>query len=246
MNKQKSNSLIKEINSELNKNIDLKFKEGSIRFFKEVINPIGVRTPIVKKIASKFYSKYKNEMNKDEWITFSEELWQAKINSSKVPCTEYGMIIVAILKRQTKQFEKKDFYIFEKWIEKYVTNWAHCDLFCTGVVGEVIRQYPELTKETLKWTKSKNRWVKRAAAVSYIKLSKENEFLSIIFKTTELLIHDSDDLVQKGYGWMLKDASKNHKKEVIEYLLKNKDMSRTALRYACERLSKDEKMRIMR
>lgn len=258
-------SLINEINFELNKNIDLKFKEGSINFFKEKINPLGVRTAIVKKIASKFYSKYKKEFSISNWIEFSEFLWQQKINSSKIPCMEYGMIIVAILRRQTKLMTKKDFYIFEKWINKYITNWAHCDLFCSGVVGEVIRKYPELTIETLKWTKSNNRWVKRASAVSYIKLSKEKKFLPIIFKTADFLKNDSNDLVQKGYGWMLKDASKNYKKEVIEYLLTNRDMSknskssfdhaqkskrisdmpRIGLRYACERLSKEEKQKIM-
>ena len=72
-----------------------------------------------------------------------------------------------------------------------------------------------------------------------------DNFLQIIFQISDLLKNDSDDLVQKGYGWMLKDASKNYKKEVINYLLKNKDMPRTAIRYACERLSKEEKNKIM-
>ena len=241
----KFQTILNEINLELNKNIDLKFKQGSINFFKEPINPIGVRTPIVKKIASKIYTKYKKELLTKEWIEFSEILWQQKINKQNIPCMEYGMIIVAILRRQTKNMTKQDFYIFEKWINNYITNWAHCDLFCTGVVGEIIRKNPELKKETIKWTKSKNRWVKRASAVSYIKLSREKEFLQIIFQISDLLKNDSDDLVQKGYGWMLKDASKNYKKEVINYLLKNKDMPRTAIRYACERLSKEEKNKIM-
>jgi 3-methyladenine DNA glycosylase AlkD len=58
-------------------------------------------------------------------------------------------------------------------------------------------------------------------------------------------MNDSDDLVQKGYGWVLKDASYYHKKEVIKFLLKHKKMPRTALRYACERLTKGEKEKIM-
>lgn len=243
--KSKFQILLKELNHELDKNIDLKFQEGEIRFFKESINPIGVRTATVKKIASKVYSNHKNDMSTNDWINFSEFLWQQKINNSKIPCMEYGMILIAILKKQTKHMTKHDFYIFQDWINKYITNWAHCDLFCSGIVGEVIRKNPELTKETLSWTKSNNRWVKRASAVSYIKLSKQKEFLSIIFQTSTFLKKDSDDLVQKGYGWMLKDASKNYKNEVINYLLKNKNIPRTALRYACERLSKEEKQKIL-
>ncbi len=236
---------IKELENELGRNIDLKYKDGAIRFFKEEVNPLGVRTGKVRKIALIFYSENKNKFSKEDWITLCEALWQEKIGGKSVSCFEYGIIINQILKKLVKNLEKKDFYIFEKWIDKYVTNWAHCDILCAGIIGEIIRKYPILTNETLTWVKSKNRWKKRASAVCYIKLSIEKKFLPTIFKTSKLLINESDDLVQKGYGWALKDASKNYKKEVIEFLLKNKNMPRTALRYACERLSKEEKEKIL-
>ena len=48
---------------------------------------------------------------------------------------------------------------------------------------------------------------------------------------------DKDDLVQKGYGWMLKAASEAYQKEVYEYVLQNKEkMPRTSLRYAIEKM----------
>ena len=44
-------------------------------------------------------------------------------------------------------------------------------------------------------------------------------------------------MVQKGYGWMLKEASRLHQKEVLDYVLRHKDdMPRTALRYAIEKM----------
>jgi len=43
-------------------------------------------------------------------------------------------------------------------------------------------------------------------------------------------------MVQKGYGWMLKEASKLHQDDVFQYILKHrKEMPRTALRYAIEK-----------
>ena len=46
--------------------------------------------------------------------------------------------------------------------------------------------------------------------------------------------------MQKGYGWMLKAASQSHQKEVFDYVMKNKkDMPRTALRYAIEKIPSD-------
>ena len=48
---------------------------------------------------------------------------------------------------------------------------------------------------------------------------------------------DKDDLVQKGYGWMLKEAGNRFPKEVFEHVMKHKrEMPRTALRYAIEKL----------
>ena len=37
-----------------------------------------------------------------------------------------------------------------------------------------------------------------------------------------MLLVDEDDMVQKGYGWMLKVASQAHQQEVFKYVLKNK------------------------
>ncbi len=57
---------------------------------------------------------------------------------------------------------------------------------------------------------------------------------------------DKDDLVQKGYGWMLKAASEANQREIFEYVIKNKPiMPRAALRYPIEKMSKDLKSKAM-
>jgi hypothetical protein len=49
-------------------------------------------------------------------------------------------------------------------------------------------------------------------------------------------------MVQKGYGWLLKEASRRHQKEVFDYVMRNrKSMPRTALRYAIELMPKELK-----
>jgi 3-methyladenine DNA glycosylase AlkD len=54
-------------------------------------------------------------------------------------------------------------------------------------------------------------------------------------------------MVQKGYGWLLKEASRRHQKEVLNYVLKNKAwMPRTALRYAIELMPKELKAEAMK
>jgi 3-methyladenine DNA glycosylase AlkD len=104
-------------------------------------------------------------------------------------------------------------------------------------VGSFIVRYPEYLERLKRWTASPNRWVKRAAAVSLIVPARNGEFLADIFEIADLLLLDKDDLVQKGYGWMLKEASRRHQQEVFEYVLERREtMPRTALRYAIEKM----------
>ena len=88
--------------------------------------------------------------------------------------------------------------------------------------------------------------MRRASAVALIIPARKGKFLNEIIAIADILLLDKDDLVQKGYGWMLKASSEAHQKEVFEYVMKNKDkMSRTALRYAIEKMPKNLKTKAM-
>ena len=72
-------------------------------------------------------------------------------------------------------------------------------------------------------------------------------FLADIFAIAEKPLADPDDLVQKGYGWMLKAASQAHPAEVFDYLMSRKDvMPRTAFRYALEKMPAEWRARAMK
>jgi 3-methyladenine DNA glycosylase AlkD len=145
-----------------------------------------------------------------------------------------------------RQYGQEDFKVFDVWVQNHVDNWASCDTLCNHTVGTFIEMYPEFVKELKKWAKSSNRWVKRAAAVTLIVPAKRGKFLEDIFEIADILHSDTDDMVQKGYGWMLKAASQSHQQDVFEYMLKNKStMPRTSLRYAIEKMPAELKDRIM-
>ena len=51
------------------------------------------------------------------------------------------------------------------------------------------------------------------------------------------MLTGSDDMVQKGYGWMLKVAADKHQQVILNFVVKRKEvMPRTALRYAIEKM----------
>jgi 3-methyladenine DNA glycosylase AlkD len=114
-------------------------------------------------------------------------------------------------------------------------------------VGDLVQKYPQCLENLKIWTKSKNRWLRRAAAVTLILPARNGKFSKEAFEIADILFYDNDDLVQKGYGWLLKEMSKLHEKEVFEYVMKRKkDMPRTALRYAIEKMPKDKKVLAMK
>ena len=106
--------------------------------------------------------------------------------------------------------------------------------------------YPEFLSKLKKFTNSENRWMRRAAAVSLIVPARKGRFLDEIFEIADGLLTDEDDLVQKGYGWLLKVASQAHQQEVFDYVMRNRTiMPRTALRYAIEKMPKELKVKAM-
>ena len=231
--------LLNQIRSELNKNAELKYKEGSFRYFKEKINPIGVRTPIVRKIAAKHFPKDKN---KKEIFALCEKLLDKRT-------MEETTIAFAWVRKMKKDFVASDFKRFENWLKKYVTNWAFCDDFCAHSFGDLITENPKLLPQVKKWANSKNRWLRRASAVILINpmMRKKKEFLKDVFWTAEKLLQDGDDMVQKGYGWMLKVASENYSSQVFKFVMQRKNkMPRTALRYAIEKYPKEMRKEAMK
>ena len=122
-------------------------------------------------------------------------------------------------------------------MKKYVCNWGMCDTLCCGAMGKLVAQYPDLIPRIKKWVPSKNRWLRRGAAVSMIPTVKDGKGMKEAFAIADMLLLDQDDMVQKGYGWMLKVAADSHQDKVFKYVMKNKrEMPRTALRYAIEKM----------
>jgi len=231
-------SIIKKIRQELKQNSDPHTKATGQDFFKEKIKIYGVKTALVTKIA-KAFNKEVLAMDKKEVFALCEELWQSSYLEESFVACHFSFSL-------RKNYAPADFKVFERWVGKYVTNWASCDTFCNHTIGSFVEMYPKYLENFKKWARSENRWVKRASAVSLIIPARRGKFLKDIFEITNILLVDKDDLVQKGYGWLLKAASEAHQKEVFEYVIKNKDkMPRTALRYAIEKMPKNLKAHAM-
>ena len=233
------NSILEQVRLELKNSVDEKTLDTAQHFFKEQITAYGVKVPVVNKISSALLFEIRSK-SKQEVFDLCEELWRSgMLEESFIACSWSYAIC--------KKFEPSDFEVFERWVQNYVDNWASCDTLCNHTVGEFIEMYPQFLSKLKEWATSENRWMRRAAAVTLIIPARKGLFLNDIFEIAELLLADKDDLVQKGYGWMLKAASQAYQTEVVDFVIKYKTtMPRTALRYAIEKMPQEMKAQAMK
>lgn len=158
-----------------------------------------------------------------------------------------GVIAFDWAYRVKGQYTADTYPVFYRWLKEYVRGWGDCDDFCTHAFGELIRQHKELFPKLLDWTADGDFWVRRASAVVLIPSIMRDDYAGLDpYAIADRLLEDPHDLVQKGYGWMLKCLSQIDRDGVKDYLTVHcHDMPRVAFRYALEKFDRDTRAGLM-
>ena len=195
-------------------------------------------TAAVRQIARDHFQQIK-DLSKDEIFAFCEQLLDLGTWEEKTIAFQWAF-------RIRRQYEMSDFLWFERWLDQYVGDWSSCDDFCTHAFGHLIFMFPEHIPSVKSWTASDDRWFRRGAAVVMIYGIRREQGFSASFQIADQLLMDEDDLVQKGYGWMLKEMSKSEPIQVFDFVMERKaTMPRTSLRYAIEKLPAELRQQAM-
>jgi 3-methyladenine DNA glycosylase AlkD len=114
-----------------------------------------------------------------------------------------------------------------------INNWDLVDVSAPGILGDHLLQKDRSL--LLDLAASGNLWERRIAIVTTLAFIRKGD-LSWTLRIAERLMNDSEDLIHKATGWMLREAGKRDKALLEEFLKKNlKRMPRTMLRYAIEK-----------
>ncbi|HEY3930478.1 MAG TPA: DNA alkylation repair protein [Candidatus Koribacter sp.] len=207
-------------------------------FFKHEITSRGWYTAEIRKLARRFTKILKNDAGLDYLVEVADQLFNGDVLEEKV-------LAVFLLEKQTKEFGDKEFRRFESWLPR-VSAWADHDGLVHNLIGPLMLGNAKRQARTMVWTKSKNRWHRRAAAVSLIRVARLKESFVQVRRVTEALIADEDDMVRKGLGWLLREAAKADAKTTLPYLMKlRKRAPRLVLRTACETLVPKDRARVL-
>lgn len=202
------------IRGELSALAEPQFRASIQRFFREPVDAWGVRTPAVRRLASAVFREVR-QWPPAQRNRLCNDLWK----SGKL---EEAGVAVYLYQKLARQCGPCEFHLFEKWIDRFVTNWANCDGIC-GLLWTTLENQPDLLPQIPAWTASPNRWKRRAAAVTLVREAKRGRHTRLILETAARLLADPDDMVQKGVGWLLKEAYPPRPAAVAQFLALHRD-----------------------
>ena len=212
-----------------------KEREKARAIFGNEAKLLALRVPETRKIAESFSTKLKKEKDFDTALKVADELYKSGV-------FEEATVAESILKEFKNYFDDSTFNKFDEWID-YLKNWANIDMLCGWLLAPIILKDETKIKIIFQWTKSRNRWRRRAAAVALVKPVRKGMYFKQALQIAEELIQDKDEMVQKGVGWLLKEAGGKFPDETIKFLMKwRPKISRLVLRLACEKLPSKKKV----
>jgi len=191
---------------------------------------LGIKVPLTRKIALKYLSLDFKDIS---------SLLKSKIHEFRLAAL---FILVAQYQKTEDRKVKAKIVSFYLRNTKYINNWDLVDLSVAKILGDYLILEEKKIKILSTLAKSKNLWERRMAMVAtyaFIQKGRAEEALDLAKK----LLHDNHDLIHKAVGWMLREVGKRTDKKKLKSFLDEhiKNMPRTALRYAIERLSAVER-----
>lgn len=207
-------------------------------FFREEIKSHGWYTAALRKAAVHLRRNLAKERGMDFVVQVADKLFSGRNLEEKI-------FAVFLLENQTKNFGDTEFDLFASWLDR-VSSWADHDALVHDVLAPMVACASDRVCHIFDWAKSENQWRRRAACVALIRGAREQKFAQHIVSLSNQLLNDKDDMVQKGLGWLLREAAKADPKRTVPYLMKiRKKAPRLVLRTACETLPADTKALIL-
>ncbi|MBI2575488.1 DNA alkylation repair protein [Candidatus Woesearchaeota archaeon] len=192
---------------------------------------LGITVPCQRKIAGKY-----------AWLPLTglQELLLSKIHEFRLT----ALLILVIKYGKADAEGKKEIFRFYLKNTAKVNNWDLVDLSADRILGSYLLNKDKSILYRL--AKSGNLWERRIAIISTFQFIKHGEFEDSL-KIAELLLADRHDLIHKAVGWMLREIGKRDLAAEERFLERHcRQMPRTMLRYAVERLGESKRKAYIR
>lgn len=226
------------IQKELKRLGDLQTARFSQRFFKTGVGEYGegdlfrgIRVPVLKKVAR-------------DYKTLSHS---ATLKLLRSQYHEDRLVALLILNHQFVRGDdatRKKLYASYLKNTRFINSWDLVDVSAPMILGAFLQDKDRTVLYQL--AQSRDLWERRIAILATFQFIKRGETADTL-KLAAMLLSDSEDLIHKAVGWMLREVGKRDLKAAESFLRRHyRRMPRTMLRYAIEKFPKSKRQRYLK
>lgn len=219
---------LKKIKTELNRLKDKKRAETLQRFFKtgpgeygEGDRFFGIPVPMLRKLVKTYGQTPMQDV---------QTLLQSPVHEARL----LALLFLVDRYRRGDSGLKQEIYMLYLNNTAWINNWDLVDLSAHHIVGDYLLDKNRRTLYVL--AGSQVLWERRIAIIATYCYIRHNQFEDTL-GISDLLIRDTEDLIHKAVGWMLREVGKKDLRAEERFLkTRYRNMPRTMLRYAIEKL----------
>jgi 3-methyladenine DNA glycosylase AlkD len=149
-----------QIRTALRRGGSLEHAQGVQWFFKKEVRSHGWYTADLRRFARQTSREIQATDGLEALLQVADQLFTGEVLEEK-------NFAVLLLEKSVAKFGDREFKLFDGWLDR-VTSWADHDALVHYLIGPMIVADPRRARLALRWAKSRNRWHRRAAAVSLI------------------------------------------------------------------------------
>jgi len=208
---------------------DPRVASASQRFFKTAPGEyghgdrfLGIRVPTLRKLAREFRAAP---------VAVAFALLPSPLHEERALAL---LLLVARYARGTEAEQQGIYDEYLKHVPKHVNNWDLVDSSAHYIVGAHLVERDRAVLYEL--ARSPHLWSRRVAIIATFWFIRQGAFEDTL-AIAQLLLDDREDLMHKAAGWMLREVGNRDAVAAERFLRRHcRDMPRTMLRYAIEKL----------
>ncbi len=204
---------------------------GQQRYMKSAMPFMGVRIPVMRKVAQAVFDA-DPPASFDDWRNTILTLWHEATYREE----RYAAIELAVHRPCARWLTTESVPLLEELLVDGAW-WDYVDRISPAGLGRVLAAEPEATGVTMRtWARDENIWRRRAAILCQLGKKREMD-LALLYDCIGASAGHGEFFVQKAMGWALRDYSRTDPDEVRRYVAAmGPSLPRLTQREACKHL----------
>lgn len=185
---------------------------------------LGIKVPIQRALAKRF----KHASREDALELLHSEYHEARLTAL--------FLLVHLFDSGDSEGRARIYSDYLKNVT-YINNWDLVDSSALQIVGHQLYDKDRSHLKTL--AESQDLWERRIAIIATYYFIRQYDFQDTL-GIAAILLNDSQDLIHKAVGWMLREVGNRSRPTELKFLNEHyKAMPRTMLRYAIEKFPEE-------